>query len=374
MHAVVHRTIESAPHSCGDSWRFDMRLVMVVLDAFPNSLVSPDHTPNLHELVRNGARQRLGGIAEMTAATYPNHATFVTGVSTVEHAVMTNRVRRDDLWVPAAMVGPAAPTLFEACRAEGRSSVAIVGDHNLVGVCGAAVADEHWPSNGVKPNDAKRGMSGYLADSEVLRAAAGLDLTQFDFCFFQLDEVDGVRHAHGAWSEEALDQVRRTDHSLGLLTELLRPGWDDTVMFVVSDHDQEDVSDLDPIDLGPLLPDHLDWDPQGTAAVVVGSVHNDVLHAIPGIDGVASLDDSHHVVWGAEGQLFGADHGCRAEHGSPRTGTQLAIVAGGHPATRQIERRLLAQRPKATRWAEWGAELLGLSWLPQPSRRLVPHA
>lgn len=351
-----------------------MRLVMVVLDAFPNSLVSREHTPTLHQLARTGARQRLGGIAEMTAATYPNHATFVTGVSAVEHAVMTNRVWRDDLWVPAAMVGPAAPTLFEACRAEGRSSVAIVGDHSLVGVCGAAVADEHWPSNGVKPNDAKRGMSGYLADSEVLRAAARLDLTKFDFCFFQLDEVDGVRHAHGAWSDEALDQVRRTDHSLGLLTELLRPGWDDTVMFVVSDHDQEDVSDLDPIDLGPLLPDHLDWDPQGTAAVVVGSVHNDVLHAIPGIDGVASLDDSHHVVWGAEGQLFGADHGCRAEHGSPRTGTQLAIVAGGHPATGQIERRLLAQRPKATRWAEWSAELLGLSWLPQPSRRLVPHA
>jgi hypothetical protein len=37
------------------------------------------------------------------------------------------------------------PTLFEACRAEGRASAAIVGDQHLIGACGAHTADVHWP-------------------------------------------------------------------------------------------------------------------------------------------------------------------------------------------------------------------------------------
>ena len=51
-------------------------------------------------------------------------------------------------------LGPAVPTLFDACRAAGRSSAAVFGDQCLVGVTGARTADTHWPPDGVPPADA----------------------------------------------------------------------------------------------------------------------------------------------------------------------------------------------------------------------------
>ena len=79
-----------------------MPVVFVVLDAFPNAVVGADVTPTLTALAEEGGWHPDGGLAEMTSATYPNHATFVTGRSTLDHGIITNRVMRDDRWVPSA--------------------------------------------------------------------------------------------------------------------------------------------------------------------------------------------------------------------------------------------------------------------------------
>ncbi|MEM9564451.1 MAG: alkaline phosphatase family protein [Actinomycetota bacterium] len=335
---------------------------MVVLDAFPNALVDAELTPTLHRLAEEGGRSRAGGVAETTAATYPNHATFVTGRPTVDHGVITNKVLRGGLWVDAAKVGPAVPTLFDACRAEGRSSVAVVGDQNLVGVCGARTADVHWPPQGVVPDGTPRSASGYLPDDEVIRVLGETDL-DVDFVFVQIDEVDGARHRFGAWSDEASEQCHRTDAALGRLVEQLRPRWDDTVLVVLSDHDQEDVGRADPADFAGHLPDGVEVCHQGTASLLVGPMTDADLLALPGVVGATSLDEAHHVVWGAPGQVFGAAYG-RGDHGSPRTATQLALVGGGHPAAIGLADRISTARPPATRWAGEACELLGLTWRP----------
>ncbi len=335
---------------------------MVVLDAFPHGLVGPELTPTLDRLSRQGGRSRHGGVAEATAATYPNHVTFVTGRSTLDHGVITNKVLDGGRWWAAADVGPTVPTLFQACRAEGLASVAVVGDQNLIGACGAAEADVHWPPRGVVPDGTPRCPSGYLPDDEVIRVLGGTDL-DVDFVFVQIDEVDGVRHAHGAWGDEARDQCHRTDAALARLVEQLQPGWSDTVMFVVSDHDQEDVGEADPVDFVGHLPDGIEVCHQGTASLLVGPMSEHDLLALPGVLGSTSLDPDHHVVWGPPGQVFGTGYG-RGDHGSPRTATQLAVVGGGHPAVLGLADRIVGTRPPARLWAGLVAELLDLAWRP----------
>ena len=336
-------------------------VVLAVLDAFPNAWVSPETTPTLWSLAAEGGRNPEGGLAELTAATYPNHATFVTGRSAVDHGIVTNRVQRDGRWVSSAETGPEGPTLFDGCARAGRRAVAAFGDQHLVGVCGAAKADAHWPPNGAQPEGARRNATGYLADDEVVAAAHELDLASADFVFMQLDSVDATRHMTGAFSEESREQCRATDAALGALLEPLRAVWNETVVIAVSDHDQEDLLEGEPLDLRPHLPEGCAIQDQGTAALVVGTGAADPLRQVAGVEGVESLDARHHVVWGAPGQRFGTRSlPIAADHGSPRTRAQVAVVGGGAPAASALAHRIERERPAAGAWAGWIAELLGL--------------
>jgi hypothetical protein len=107
-----------------------------------------------------GGWNRGGGVAVMPASTYPNHATFVTGVPPAVHGLWSSkipgpapidgpeRVGTHPPLVDAWEVGPAVPTLFEVCGRGGRSSAAVLGDHHLVGAMGAGSADSCWPAKG----------------------------------------------------------------------------------------------------------------------------------------------------------------------------------------------------------------------------------
>jgi hypothetical protein len=104
----------------------------------------------------------------MTSVTYPNHATFVTGVAPRVHGIVTNWVPSTGRLTPAWELGPAVPTLFDACRAAGRSSAAVFGDQRLVGVMGARAADTHWPPGGVPPADVRRDAHDYIDDRDTI--------------------------------------------------------------------------------------------------------------------------------------------------------------------------------------------------------------
>ena len=340
------------------------RVVLVVLDAFPHHRVNAQQTPQLWTLIEEGGWHPAGGLSDLTAATYPNHATRATGVSTLEHGILTNRVLRDNQWLPAADVGPRTSTLFDGLVSEGRACAALFGDQNLVGTCGAEVTPNHWPPEGHVPGGVARTRAGYFSDASVLEAADSLDL-EVDFIFLQLDEVDGVRHHEGPESEAALQQCRATDAALGSFLERLRPQWKDTVVLVVSDHDQEPLERETCLDLRPRLPEAVQLQNQGTAALLMGSLTAAELAALPGIDGHESLDPTHHVVWGPPGVELGPEpSGLKGEHGSPRTRTQLAIVGGGHPAARKLAQDIGRRRPRARDWAGHAAELLQLEWRP----------
>ena len=114
-----------------------MRVIFVVIDALPNHWVSEEWTPNLWALLKSGGWSPSGGRAVLSTATYPNHASFVTGRDPSSHGIFVNRVWDGSQFVISSKIGPQGDTLFLAADRSGVSSAVVVGDHKLIGVMGA---------------------------------------------------------------------------------------------------------------------------------------------------------------------------------------------------------------------------------------------
>jgi Type I phosphodiesterase / nucleotide pyrophosphatase len=343
-----------------------MRAVLLVLDAMPPRHVNPTITPVLAGLAADGGWAPAGGRAVLTSATYPNHATFVTGCDAATHGLWANHVVRDGKVVRAAQVGPSVPTLFDACRSARRRAVAVFGDHNLVGVMGAFAAAEHWPAGGVLPDGRRLDDLGYLHDSGTIGELCAAAADEFDLLVAQLNEPDTASHVHGPDSEAAMAVFTETDAYLGELVDALRPQWPDTVLAVVSDHDQETVTADDPVDLHaaaasagadviPVL--------EGNGAVMVGDDPFDGrwLSDVAGVEASMELAPGLRFVSAERGHWFAPAETklpFKGMHGGLGTRAQVAVVAGGHPSVDAIAATLRRRPPNAEDWAVTLAELL----------------
>jgi hypothetical protein len=318
----------------------------------------------------------------MTAATYPNHATFATGAVPREHGIGTNFVPRVGGLTPAWELGPAVPTLFDACRAAGRSSAAVVGDQCLIGVMSARAADAHWPPDGEIPSEARRDAHGYIDDADTLVELLAVLDTRPDLVISQLNAPDTAAHVHGPDSDAALAVYRETDARLTTVREHL--DWDDTVWIIVSDHDQETVVDREPIDLRPAFEQRgveLFALPEGSATVVCGAGAREAaqwLLDVDGVEGTAPFPAHDHALetclaWCVPGRTFGfAELATEpGTHGSPRTRAQVAVVTGGHPRAALVARAAASRRINATDWAPTIATLLELALPRATGRSLV---
>ena len=340
-----------------------MRVIFVVIDALPNKWVSEKWTPNLWALSQSGGWNPSGGRAVLSTATYPNHASFVTGRDPSSHGIFVNRVWNGSEFIISSKVGPKGDTIFKASKRAGISSAAVVGDHKLIGVMGADHADVCWPHDGERP-DVPLDEFRYAADTSVLDAVDSTDLLEADLGFVHFNEPDTVCHMFGPDAMETRERIRKTDDSLGTLVERCKPDWDDTVIIVVSDHDQEEV-----VEYGYDLADVLSQkglpgvvENEGTCAVVVDGPDTSTLMSFDEIEGASILDDLHTLVWGKPGHIFGPwledFHG---SHGSPRTSTQVAVVGGGHKKVNELANLISKERPSAVDWAWRINELLELN-------------
>lgn len=330
------------------------RVLFLVLDGLPVEAVGRDVTPVLHEWCRASGTTPHSVPAVLPAATYPNHATFVTGVHPVDHGVTGNHVLgARGRFVPARDVGPRVPTVFEALTQAGRRSVVVVGDQDLIGVMGARRAAIHWPPDGAVPDGAATDAHGYLDDDVTLPVLLDALHGDADLVFGHLNAPDTAGHVHGPGG--AHDVYRATDARLATVREAIEPRAGETVVIVVSDHSMEPVTDLEPVDLSSALDGTgLSWMPEGTAGVVYGE-HADVaglLADTPGVAGVRALGSDAHLVWGDEGRwlCFAGIDGEPGMHGSPRTAQQLAAVVGTPPAVAELDARVAAAGFDATSW------------------------
>jgi len=346
---------------------------MVIIDAMPHRHVRPDLTPHLWRQTTAGGRAPTGGRSLPVSVTYANHAALVTGAHPQDTGIHGNHVWDPERgWVPAPKEGPRAPTLFDDVAAAGGSSAFVVGDHKLVHQMGGTTADHCWPPDGWIPDGTERCEFGYVADAGVLAAlddvdrCGGLDT---DLVVVHLNQPDTTSHLYGPDSPEALEQYRATDAAYGQVIDRLADGWDRTLLVTVSDHDQETITDLDPVELAAALADldGVDVVDEGTAALVHvatgaatsgGDTVIDRVRAVPGMEGIERLPDrtAHTgdiwMAWTEPGRSFGATpipiHG---QHGSPRCRTQLAIVSGGHPEVSPLATRVADSVPSVLDWA-----------------------
>ena len=340
-----------------------MRVIFVVIDALPNHWVSEEWTPNLWALLKSGGWNPSGGRAVLSTATYPNHASFVTGRDPSSHGIFVNRVWDGSQFVISSKIGPQGDTLFLAADRSGVSSAVVVGDHKLIGVMGANEADVCWPPDGER-QDVELDEFRYAADISVLDAVDSIGLMESDFGFVHFNEPDTVCHLFGPDAMETRERIRQTDASFGQLVERCKPRWDETVMIVVSDHDQEEVVEYG-FDLAKVLSDKgLPGvvENEGTCAVVLDGPDVATLTSVDEVEGASILDDRHTLVWGKNGHVFGPWlddlHG---SHGSPRTSTQVAVVGGGHPKVNELTNLITKDRPSAVDWAWHINALLELS-------------
>ena len=356
-----------------------MRAVLLVLDAQPHRHVDPAVTPVLCELAAAGGCAVDGGRAVLTSATYPNHASFVTGTDAAGHGLYANHVVRDGRVARAYEVGPAGPTVFSACRDAGRRAVAVFGDHHLVPVMGAGDAATHWPPEGQLPEDHRLDEFGYLHDSGTIEVLCEAAAGPWDVLVAQLNGPDTAAHLYGPDSDTALAIYAETDACLGWLVEALQPRWDDTVLMVVSDHDQTAVNDDEPIDLQAVAA-AAGVDAivilEGDGAVIVGDdrTAGAWLDGVPGVDGTSELAPGWRFVSAETGRWFapaGTAVSLRGVHGGSSTRTQVAVVAGGHPAVAAISRSLADRPPDAPDWAVTLAELLEIELAGATGRSLL---
>jgi arylsulfatase A-like enzyme len=344
------------------------RVVLLVLDGYPNRHVTAEIAPTLCALATDGGRALDGGRAVMTSATYPNHASFVTGVDVDGHGLYANDVAVGGELRLADLIGPSAPTIFDALTAAGRTSACVVGDHHLIGTMAAMRASHHWPPNGERPGEGPYDVLGYVADDvTVLRIVDAIE-SRPDFLFAHLNEPDTAGHVFGPDKARAIEVYSATDRRVAAIVAALEPLWADTVLMVVSDHDMEAARDPEPVDLVALAaaagcPATAVHEGSGAALVHGDRFGTEWLQHSDGVESWRELRPGLVVLNAAEGRWFGAVpiRGLRGVHGGERTRAQLAIVAGGHPAVRTIGDSLQERRPNAFDWPVTAAALLGVA-------------
>ena len=288
------------------------------------------------------------------------------------HGIVTNWVPVTGSVVPAWELGPAVPTLFDACGAAGRSTAAVFGDQCLVGVMGAVTADTHWPPDGVPPASARRDADDYIDDRDtIVELVAALDAGP-DLVISQLNAPDTAAHVHGPDSEAALAVYRETDALLVAARDHL--DWDDTVWIVVSDHDQETArrpaarstcARCSPGGASTCSRSPKAAPPSSAATVrttrVRGSPRSTASRA-PHRSRSPTPSLECCLAWSVPGRAFGFEEmGTElGTHGGPRTRSQVAVVTGGHPAVGRLVDALGDRRITAADWAPTVAALLDL--------------
>jgi hypothetical protein len=349
-----------------------VNVLLLILDGLSPRHVRAKGMPTLTAMAEEGGWNQAGGIAVMPASTYPNHATFVTGVAPAVHGLWSSKIpapagstHKPGSLVDAWDIGPSAPTVFDICARDGKSTAAVLGDHHLVGAMGAAAANTCWPAGGQFDADVRRDALDYADDAVTAEQIAAAIGQGPDLVVAQLNGPDTAAHLYGPDSDEAIEAYRYNDDAIAVVHEALAARWNDWVVMVVSDHSQEAAG-----------PEAIDLDAEirtrgvdarvirdGSAALITGEGGRDPrwLDDVDAIVGVEPLADDTVVVWGRPGSAFGEQPwGVPGIHGSPRTTPQVAVVSGGHSAVPSLVEWMETTPPPATSWARVISRLMQL--------------
>jgi arylsulfatase A-like enzyme len=344
------------------------RVVLLGLDGFPHRKISPELTPRMWALAEAGGRAKEGGVTDLPSSTDPGFCSLLTGCLPRTHGVRTTAWRYARLPDWAGCETPQVGTIFDAGRAAGIESAAVVGDDR--GLLCTGAADHVWPPGGVIPSGTPLDAHGYPANAAVrphlLQAAASRSIA---LLFGHVNESDTIGHDHGPESESARSTYMATDVLVGEVLDQLAERWDETVVVIVSDHDMQARTGTALIDLmaaGSSSP----WDaviPDGGGALVHlqagadAGVARQTLTQVAGVETVQNHDGPLLIAGAQPGRIFAApDLPAGGFHGAPVTARTVALVGGGHPVVPRLAAGLRRRRPHLADWSPTIATILGI--------------
>ncbi|HXN00576.1 MAG TPA: alkaline phosphatase family protein [Candidatus Dormibacteraeota bacterium] len=345
------------------------RVVLLGLDGFPHRAIGPELTPRLSDLAQRGGRAPDGGVTDLPSSTDPGFCSLLTGCKPATHGVLTTSWRFARLPDWAGAQTPRVPAIFDACRAAGVRTAAIVADDR--GLLCTDSADRRWPPDGVIPPGTPLDGHGYPVNAAVLpHLLDAIGDPSLGFVFGHINEADTAGHDYGPESDAARACYRATDESVGVVLDALASRWADTVVVIVSDHDMQARDSSQPVDPMTNGTDG-GWDayiPDGGSALIHLKPGVDPEHAgaallrIDGIETWVRSNDSLLIAGSKPGRIFAAPrYPTGGFHGAPITARTVALVGGGNPVVRRIAGAIASRRPHLADWAPTIAPLLGVA-------------
>jgi len=239
----------------------DRHVILISLDGFPAIALDNPRTPvpTLHRLVREGARA-AAVIPVNPVVTWPNHTTYVTGVTPAKHQVMFNGLLTRDAsgppkiepWRPKREMVK-SPTVYDAAHAAGLTTAQVdwVAIHEPETITWAfaerpsadGVIEKEMVASGLVTADDIKTFNTNTAAAwrdQVWTDAAVHILEQHkpNLLLFHLLALDGVHHTYGPGTLASTTAMAFLDAQVArLLTALERSGLSErTTVVVLADH------------------------------------------------------------------------------------------------------------------------------------------
>ena len=239
----------------------DRHVILISLDGFPAIALDNPRTPvpTLHRLVRDGARA-AAVVPINPVVTWPNHTTYVTGVTPATHQVMFNGLLTRDAaglpkiepWRPKREMVK-APTVYDAAFAAGLTTAQVdwVAIHEPETITwafaerpspGGAIETEMVAAGLVTPGDIEtfnKGTAAAWRDQVWTEAAVHiLERHRPNLLLFHLLALDSTHHTYGPGTLASTTAMAFLDAQVGrLLAALDRSGLAaSTTVVVLADH------------------------------------------------------------------------------------------------------------------------------------------
>lgn len=225
--------------------------ILVSIDGFRPDYLSPEATPTLWRLAREGAS------AEMRPAfpsiTFPNHYTLVTGVRPDTHGVVNNRME-DSARPGVTFTLSDRQVASDPIWWEGATPLWVDAERQ-----GVRSATMFWPGSdyelgGVRPSHWRAFDQGLPDFARVDTLLGWVDAPERPLFFtLYFDIVDTAGHRYGPDAYETRAAAAQTDAALARLVDGLAARGVAANLVIVSDHGMAEVSEDRVIDLDALL-------------------------------------------------------------------------------------------------------------------------
>jgi hypothetical protein len=202
-------------------------VVVIGCDGFGSLGFTPDNTPVLHGLMREGA-YTLHARGVMPTSSSPNWASMIMGAGPEQHGITSNDWETNKFEIAPTVRGPAGffPTIFGAVRAQRPdATIAVIHDWDGFGRLVEPTAPNILENVKSSPKTADRAVEVILQQKPT-------------FLFVHFDDVDHAGHTFGWKSPEYFAAVDQIDGLIGKILNALNGAGirEKTVVLMTADH------------------------------------------------------------------------------------------------------------------------------------------